>query len=144
MIIKIDLKFIDTVLTKAGYSKHQTIYKGEDQYGYVKSIPNTSSRFHCFVNGDSIDMHIDITDKKSRKHRAIELNKVLMQEGISIKKIYKEIDPAQKQSRRKTKSKFKAEYAPNLMELQRRTPVILKQPWYSKLFKYISDLYGKI
>ncbi len=124
-IIKMDLIFIDSVLKNAGYIEHESFYKGEWKKGYIKE-GYMQKRFHAFIVGDSIELHVD----KTIKNRHIVMNKEytcwINKEISNLRKIYRTLNPYQKPASKKELRKLKDTYAPNIMELQRTFKTSIK------------------
>ncbi|MES2224165.1 MAG: hypothetical protein V4469_04510 [Patescibacteria group bacterium] len=120
--IKIDIKYSDTILKEAGYSEHESFHKGKVKKGYIKYTIGHGKRFHAFVDNDFIKIHIDNTVRglhvsANRKYRLY-----LKKECKLIKHIHSKYLPKIEKvipKKKLEKRKFKNEYAPNIIELQK-------------------------
>lgn len=114
---------METVLEKADYVEHQTIYEGEKVYGWVR-YALLNGRFHALVNKNIVTIHIDYSARNGKHYVPDNWNHTLFLEVKRIKKIYRELNPAKPPPESKPKKESKNIFAPNLMELQKN----FKQP----------------
>ena len=132
VVVKIPEEYIKDVMELSDYVEHETVYKNELQYGYIKYSSN-KKRFHAIVTPTGIELHIDKTIGK--KHMVVPYYSMLYIEGSRIKKNFRKIKPVEKVVSKREKRKLKDKYAPNLIELQRNLKPQTKK--YKLSFKEI-------
>jgi len=111
-----------TILRLLGYRKHP-----RKNYGFIRDI-EYEKRWHAYPRGDTIEVHLD--KKINKSHVVLAWGGMQNIEQGRFMKAYKKLTKKKIPPPAPKKRKFKPEYAPNLVELQKQdhgSPIVIKK-----------------